>query len=974
MVKKNNALVQRVQDHFGAGLGETVEWFEQQMADYYYRATTETERIWHIEFVHAMRTMPSAGLSVVDDVDAGKVVVFGPPRSDTFAEALHLVGDRSFKRIEIHTTRDRSVALLSFVYRESAAASGFNRQQREAEVVAATCNDELCIPQHIVHQYLENVDDGYLSRSTNERIARHISAWISVEDPEHIHVEVDNVRQDGRSMARVLLAGRIGRRDYFARLARFLNRHGLYLERGYMDEVPTVDGESGLLISTIYVTEADGSLPSGRRRQQIAAELTGLRRFFTGPLGKVADQLSYAQHQFELLSASIDFAAQILHSEHQFLDVREAGRLALEHHPEICRGISDLVDKKFGTKTIAEKAWDKRFKDLQIRIANTEDLAMVTILSRMLDFVAHIRATNLYCPHRLAQSFLLDPSILPSEQFKHTAYAVIYYHGSHGMGFQVRFKASARGGLRLLLPRTQEQRSRYRNRLLAEVYELAYAQQLKNKDIPEGGSKCIAMVHPNGDPDELVKQLSDSIIDLVLPPSANPKVKGPFGKTRDGDLVFLGPDENMTPERIQWVADRAVKRGLPHPLTLMSSKPGSGINHKEYGVTSEGIWVWTQHVLTLLDIGEKSKWRLSMTGGPDGDVGGNLLRIIYRDHGKRCQVLSIGDGSGCAYDPNGLNWKELLRLVDEGLAIAAFNPKKLSKDKQAHVTPVKDPASEKLRNNIHNMVECDLFIPCGGRPFTIEERNWRDFLKPDGKPVARAMVEGANIFITSGARESLEKLGLIVIKDSSANKGGVITSSYEILAGLVMDEAEFAKVKAQYVPQTIEILREMVALEAQALIEAWHRRGRQALLSSLSQGFSVEINRLATIFEPFVDKLRTDPVYRVFFAYELSEHCPPIMVKKYAERLHDRIPPAHLTAILTKRLASRMLYREGLTWCKSYVNEQMAENALRAYIDAHEEVRTMMSRLKKTDLKLDNIEEMIADGSRREIVRRRLGR
>lgn len=974
MAAKKSDLVKLVQKHFSNGLAETVDWFEQQMADYYYRATSRPERIWHIEFVHAMRTMPSAGLSMVDDVDAGKIVVFGPPRSDTFAEALYLIGDRDFNRIEIHTTRDRSMALLSFVYRESPARAGFNRAEREAAIVEATSTEESCIPHHVVHQYLENVDDGYLSRSTNDRVARHIRAWTGVEDTEHIHVEADNIKQDGRPMARIVLAGRLGRRDYFARLARFLHRQRLYLERGYMDEVPTVDKTGSQLISTIYVTEDDGSRPGARRRQQIADELTGLRRFFIGALGRVADQLDYSQHHFELLAAAIDFAAQILHAEHRFLDVREAGRLALEQHPEICRGIAELVDKKFGSKIISEQAWQRRYQELSDEIAGSEDLAMATILTRMLEFVSHIRSTNLYCAHRLAQSFLLDPGILPHEQFKHKAYAVIYYHGSHGMGFHVRFRASARGGLRLLLPRTQEQRSRYRNRLLAEVYELAWAQQLKNKDIPEGGSKCIAMIHPEGDADELVKQLCDSIIDLVLPPECNPDVRGAFKRKREGDLVFLGPDENMTPARIQWVADRAAHRGLPHPLTLMSSKPGSGINHKEYGVTSEGVWVWVQHVLTLLAIGDKVKWRLSMTGGPDGDVGGNLLRIIHRDHGGCCQVVAIADGSGCAHDPKGLRWSELLRLVEDGLPIADFNPKKLSRADGAHVTPVQDPASEQLRNQIHNQVECDLFIPCGGRPFTIDEHNWKQFLKDDGKPVARAMVEGANIFIRSKARESLEKHGLIVIKDSSANKGGVITSSYEILAGLVMSEEEFAEIKEDYVLQTVDLLREMVAMEAQALIEAWHRRSRHALLSNLSQDFSVEINRLATLFEPYIAVMRHDPVYRVFFAYELSEHCPPIMIKKYAERLHDRIPSAHLTAILTKRLASRMLYREGLTWCRSYVNEHMAENALRAYVDAHEEVRSMMSRLEKTGLVQEEIHEMIADGSRREIVRRRLGR
>lgn len=39
---------------------------------------------------------------------------------------------------------------------------------------------------------------------------------------------------------------------------------------------------------------------------------------------------------------------------------------------------------------------------------------------------------------------------------------------------------------------------------------------------------------------------------------------------------------------INWIVDRARKRGLENPDTFMSSKPKSGFNHKQYGVTSEG--------------------------------------------------------------------------------------------------------------------------------------------------------------------------------------------------------------------------------------------------------------------------------------------------------------------------------------------------------------------------------------------------
>ena len=52
-------------------------------------------------------------------------------------------------------------------------------------------------------------------------------------------------------------------------------------------------------------------------------------------------------------------------------------------------------------------------------------------------------------------------------------------------------------------------------------------------------------------------------------------------------------------------------------------------------------------------------------------------------------------------------------------------------------------------------------------------------------------MEGANLFITQEAKLRLEKAGAIVYKDASANKGGVTSSSLEVLVSLAFDNDEF---------------------------------------------------------------------------------------------------------------------------------------------------------------------------------------
>jgi len=63
----------------------------------------------------------------------------------------------------------------------------------------------------------------------------------------------------------------------------------------------------------------------------------------------------------------------------------------------------------------------------------------------------------------------------------------------------------------------------------------------------------------------------------------------------------------------------------------------------------------------------------------------------------------------------------------------------------------------------------------------------------DGKSTIPYVVEGANLFFTQDAKLRLEAAGCIFIKDASANKGGVTSSSLEVLASLAFDNDGFVE-------------------------------------------------------------------------------------------------------------------------------------------------------------------------------------
>ena len=59
-------------------------------------------------------------------------------------------------------------------------------------------------------------------------------------------------------------------------------------------------------------------------------------------------------------------------------------------------------------------------------------------------------------------------------------------------------------------------------------------------------------------------------------------------------------------------------------------------------------------------------------------------------------------------------------------------------------------------------------------------------------------MEGANIFTTVEAREKLfNEAGVVIVKDSSANKCGVITSSDEVACSMLLSEDEFMSQKEE---------------------------------------------------------------------------------------------------------------------------------------------------------------------------------
>eukprot|EP00595_Chromulina_sp_UTEXLB2642_P000372 CAMPEP_0196762282 /NCGR_PEP_ID=MMETSP1095-20130614/1684_1 /TAXON_ID=96789 ORGANISM="Chromulina nebulosa, Strain UTEXLB2642" /NCGR_SAMPLE_ID=MMETSP1095 /ASSEMBLY_ACC=CAM_ASM_000446 /LENGTH=572 /DNA_ID=CAMNT_0042112867 /DNA_START=1492 /DNA_END=3210 /DNA_ORIENTATION=+ len=538
-------------------------------------------------------------------------------------------------------------------------------------------------------------------------------------------------------------------------------------------------------------------------------------------------------------------------------------------------------------------------------------------------------------------------------------FGVLFAHARHFNGFHCRFRDIARGGLRIVTPQNSDQYALESTRQFDEAYGLSYAQQLKNKDIPEGGSKAVILVNSPAISEssrffssrKCVKSFTNTILDLIVSDSVKQLVDL-YGKD---ELIYLGPDEQIIPFDIDWICNRAAQRGYPIPAAFMSSKKGAGINHKEYGVTSEGVVVYADVALRkVLNIDPtKQPFTIKITGGPDGDVAGNLLKIVFRDYGNNCKVVAIADGSGVAEDPSGLDSNELLRLFHEALPIIHFDKSKLSSD--GLLFDASTDEGSLRRNTMPFRIKSDLFIPAGGRPNTINVDNWKQFLDPEtGLPTSPLIVEGANIFITNEARDLLFKHANVkIVKDSSANKCGVITSSCEVAASMLLSRDEFLQIKDSLIADVITKLKYLAKLEAELLFREFNNY--PGALPHFSDRISFAI---AKVTDAITDKLQdvtiNDQLFKDLYPL-IIDNLPKALASFASDRVPNRFPIQYQKNAIASTLASYLVYKEGIHFVESQPASKIADRAI-LYYKEDKEIQALTKSLlvlgedKKVDL------------------------
>lgn len=584
-----------------------------------------------------------------------------------------------------------------------------------------------------------------------------------------------------------------------------------------------------------------------------------------------------------------------------------------------------------------------------------------SVLKCFLSFNKSIMKTNFYQASKIAFSYRLNSDFLPESEYPIKPFGIFLVVGNEFRGFHVRFQDIARGGIRIVRSRNSEVFSVNRRFLFDENYALALTQNRKNKDIPEGGSKGTILLEADFQDSASIafKKYIDAMLDLL----AEKK-----DRRETPEIIFFGPDEG-TADFMDWASEHAKKRGLTYwkAVTTGKSQSRGGIPHDIYGMTTRSVHQYVTGIYRKLDLDETEITKFQ-TGGPDGDLGSNEIKI------SREKTIGIIDGSGVLYDPEGIDKEELLRLAQERKMIANFDLRKLG-PKGARVLVDENNATLpngdvvqcglEFRNNFHlnELSSADIFVPCGGRPEAVDISNFHKLLHEDGTPRFKYIVEGANLFFTQEARIRLEKAGIIIFKDASANKGGVTSSSLEVLSALAFTDAEFEEcmtVRDDIIP---DFYREYV-IEVQNLIELnaklefeclWREsttKPNGKTRSEISDDLSLAILDLNLQIQS-EKELWGDTQLRKAV---LSKAFPKLLQEKLGgiDELVKRLPENYQKAVFGSFLSSRFIYQFGP--CPSqlaffeYMSQYMPSLELDLPSDAPILLKTSRSRSVSNDV------------------------
>jgi len=178
--------------------------------------------------------------------------------------------------------------------------------------------------------------------------------------------------------------------------------------------------------------------------------------------------------------------------------------------------------------------------------------------------------------------------------------------------------------------------------------------------------------------------------------------------------------------------------------------------------------------------------------------------------------------------------------------------------------------------------------------------------------------------MSNGARAVLEKAGVHLFKDASTNKGGVTSSSLEVLSALALPDKDHSQLMSYdpasgaeppefyqtYVKQVLDIIIDNAKQEFNGIWNANQQDNipKVEATALLSQKINQITDSIQESLLAMKDAERDQLVRKV-----ISQAIPPLMLQHLGmDGVLERVPPNYIGAIVGAWIGSRFVYRYGI--------------------------------------------------------------
>lgn len=261
---------------------------------------------------------------------------------------------------------------------------------------------------------------------------------------------------------------------------------------------------------------------------------------------------------------------------------------------------------------------------------------------------------------------------------------------------------------------------------VTEVFRLARVMTWKNAlaELPFGGGKSGIKGDPRGDKASMLRAFGKALKSLC-----------------PGEYL-AGPDMNTGAEEMRAFVDGA---GNPKAATGKPTDMG-GLPH-ELGSTGFGVVESTEVAAEFAGISLNGT-TVAIEGF--GNVGTFTMKFLSE---KGAKIVAVSDSKGTIYEPNGLNYEELMKVKKEKGTVLSY------------------PSAKQLPTADLFGLDVTILIP-GARPDVINEKNVNNVK-------AKILIEAANLPVKLESEKILSKRGVLIVPDLISNAGGVILSYSE---------------------------------------------------------------------------------------------------------------------------------------------------------------------------------------------------